>query len=72
MRILELLECILDILLLVGRNLVAIVLQEVLGGENHRVGLVELVDTLALSLVGSGILLCLSLHTVDLLLAKTR
>ena len=71
MGVLELLESLLDGWLLVGRQLVAIVLKEVLGGEDERVCLVELVNTLALCLVGSRILLCLSLHAVDFLLAKT-
>ena len=69
--VLELLQSLLDARLLVGRNLVAVVLEEVLGGEDHRVSLVELVDLLALCLVRSCVLLCLSLHALDFLLAQT-
>ena len=70
MGVLKLLESLLDGWLLVGWQLVAMVLQEVLGGDDEIVGLGVLVDALALCLVGSGVLLCLSLHAVDLLLAQ--
>ena len=45
--IFQLLQCGLDRRLLVGRNLVAIILQEVLGGEDHGVCLIHLVHFLA-------------------------
>lgn len=70
MSILELLESRLDTWLLVCRNLITIVLQEVLGGEDHRVSLIHLIYTLTLSLISSSILLSLSLHTLDFLLAQ--
>jgi len=69
--VLQLLEGLLYGGLLVGRNLVAVVLEEVLGGEYHRVGLVQLVNALALLLVVLGVLLCLGFHAVNLLFAQT-
>lgn len=70
MSILELLESRLDTRLLVCRNLITIVLQEVLGSEDHRVSLIHLIYALTLSLISSSILLSLSLHTLDFLLAQ--
>ena len=70
--ILQLLQCLLDAWLLVCWNLITVILQEVLGGEDHRVCLVHLVNLLALSLISSSVLLCLSLHAVDLVLTQAR
>ncbi len=66
----ELLEGSLDFGLHVGRQLVAALLEHVLGLEDHRVGLVELVDLLALTLVGVCIGFCLSLHALNLFLRE--
>ena len=69
--IFKLLESLLDARLLVGRNLVGIIFQEVLCGEYQRVGLIHLVHFLALGLVGCGVLFGLGLHTVDFFLTQT-
>ena len=71
MGVLQLAESLLDSRFLIGRDLFAVVLEEVLGSENHRVGLVELVDALTLLLVVLGVLLSLSLHALDLIIAQT-
>ena len=70
--ILELLQSSLDGCLLVGGELVAQVLELVLGLEDHAVGLVELVHLLALLAVGLCVGLGLGLHALDLLLAEAR
>ena len=72
MSILQLLQSLLDTWLLVSWNLITVILQEVLGSEDHTVSLVHLVNLLALSLISSSVLLCLSLHAVDLVLAQAR
>ena len=69
--VLQLAESLLDSRFLIGRDLVAVVLEEVLGSEDHRVSLVELVDALTLLLVVLGVLLSLSLHALDLIIAQT-
>lgn len=68
--ILELLQSLVDGRLLVGGNLVTVVLEEVFGGEDHGVSLVELVHFLTLGLVGGGVLLGLCLHALYLVLAQ--
>lgn len=69
--VLQLAESLLDSRFLIGRDLVAVVLEEVLGSEDHRVGLVELVNALTLLLIVLGVLLSLSLHALDLIIAQT-
>lgn len=69
--VLQLAESLLDSRFLIGRDLVAVVLEEVLGSEDHRVSLVELVDALTLLLIVLGVLLSLSLHALDLIIAQT-
>ena len=68
--ILQLLDGLLDIGL-VGSELVTILVEEGLCLEDHRVGLVHLVDALTFTLVGFCVLLGLSLHAVDLVLRQT-
>ena len=71
MCLLELTECSLDLGLLVRGDLVAEILELVLGLEDYAVGLIELIDLLFLLLIVVGISLCFSLHTIDLLLRET-
>ena len=54
----------------VGGQLIAALLEHVLGLEDHAVSLVEFVDLLALLLVGVGVSLCFSLHALDLFLGE--
>ena len=55
---------------LVGRQLVAKLLELFLGLEYHAIGLIELVHALLLLLVSLGIGLSLSLHALDFLIAQ--
>ena len=71
MGILQLLEGILDSWLVLCRNLVANLLELILCLENHRVGLIHLVNTFALFLISLGILFGLCLHAVDFVLRQT-
>ena len=66
------LESLLDSGLVLCRNLIADLLQLVLSLEDHRVCLIQLVNTLALLLIVLGVLLGLGLHAVDLILRQTR
>ena len=68
MSVLELLEGLLDGRFLVGRNLVGVVLQEVLGGEDHGVCLIHLVHLLTLLLISLLVGLGLSLHALNIIL----
>ena len=68
---LQLVQRCLDRRLLVGWYLVAKLLELLLCLEDHGVSLVELVNSLTLLLVGLGVSLCLCLHLLYLVVAKT-
>ncbi len=72
MSLFELAESTLDSRLLVSGNLITVLLQLLLGGEDVRIGCVDLLDTLLLLLVLSLVSLSLIAHTLDLLLGQTR
>ena len=55
----------------VSRNLIAILLEELLSLEAKSVSVVDLVDSLLLGLIGSLISLGLVTHPLDLLVRKT-
>ena len=69
--ILELAQRSLDLRALVGRQLVAEILQLLLRLEDHAVRLVDLVDALLLLLVRLGVGRSLVLHAADLVVAQT-
>ena len=72
MSLFELAQSTLDRRLLVSGDLVAVLLQLLLGGEDVRVGSVDLLDALLLLLILSLVSLSLVAHTLDLLLGQTR
>ena len=70
MSILQLLQSRLNSRLLVSWQLVAQLVQLILGSEDHRVSLIQLIYLLTLLLISSLVSLSLSLHTIDLVLAQ--
>ena len=69
--LLELVLGLFDGCLLVSRDLVAVLLEVLLCLEAHTVGIVDLVDTLLLSLVSSLVSLSLIPHPLDLSVRKS-
>ena len=71
-RVLQLLERGVDLLLVVGLDLVGLVLQQLLGLEDERVGVVADLRLLAPDAVLLGVRLGVLHHPVDLVLARAR
>ena len=72
MRLLQLTQRRFDGSLLIGRQLVSVLLELLLGREDVRIGSVDLFDTLLLLFILRLVGLCLVAHALDLLLGKTR
>ena len=72
MSVFQFVQSALDSRFLVGRQFVAVLFQVLLGLENHRVSLIDFVDTLFLLLVGFGVGLGFSFHTFDFVVRQTR
>ena len=69
--ILELRACALDRRFLLGRDLVSVLLEVLLGLEHHRIGVVHLIDALLLRLVRFLVGLGLIPHTLDFVIRKS-